>query len=423
MDPLETVRRPQGRSRISQIAKLLDVGVIWLDPALQPDVCSERALDLLGEPRGAGGLSSTTLRVLLRHLGLGTGRWKAQTEEDAAAPDSELRKVDLDLETNEGLRRLRLQLHGVPEDECQLSYLILIRDRSVLDAVETDLRMAAKLRGLNRLYRGVAHDLKAPLNAMRLNLDLLSASLNGSHGTGKASNNGSHKPGSHKPGNQSAISPGVDTLETSTLEASTLEAEASEAQEPEAQEPEARRCLKVIEGELQRLQRSLQQLLDQTAPALEGREVFELGQLVKDIVEFLTPEATQRRVEIELHLPNELVPLFAHRDSIHQVVINLAVNALDAMPNGGRLSFEVEHSEGQGILRVTDTGPGIPTELADRIFDMHFTTKSSGTGIGLHVSVLAARHAGGRLTLLTRDERGAETGASFELRLPLTKEY
>jgi signal transduction histidine kinase len=88
------------------------------------------------------------------------------------------------------------------------------------------------------------------------------------------------------------------------------------------------------------------------------------------------------------------------------------------MPGGGRLTLRWERDGGEAVLRIGDTGPGIPADILPRIFDMHFTTKSSGTGIGLYVAHTVLDANGGSLRVIGT---GPE-GTTFEIRLPLFKE-
>jgi len=108
----------------------------------------------------------------------------------------------------------------------------------------------------------------------------------------------------------------------------------------------------------------------------------------------------------------------AHRDQVKQAMLNIAINALEVMPDGGKLGLALENDASIARLRVSDTGPGIPSDLADRIFDMHFTTKQSGTGIGLYVARSMFEAQGG--TVQTASTGPA--GTTFLLTLPLPEQ-
>lgn len=103
------------------------------------------------------------------------------------------------------------------------------------------------------------------------------------------------------------------------------------------------------------------------------------------------------------------------RDNLKQAILNVMLNALDAMPNGGVLEIYLEAKQSSAQLMINDTGIGIPENLLDRVFDMNFTTKGSGTGIGLYVtrSVIES-HQGQIVATKARDG-----GSSFRITLPL----
>jgi signal transduction histidine kinase len=122
-------------------------------------------------------------------------------------------------------------------------------------------------------------------------------------------------------------------------------------------------------------------------------------------------------VELRVQAPHALPPVLCAPTQIQQVLLNLAVNARDAMPGGGRIDVTARVDEAAVELRVSDTGPGIPSEIADRVFEPLFTTKEVGKGTGLGLSVVAAvvtDHGG---TIALRSPPGE--GATFEVRLPL----
>jgi signal transduction histidine kinase len=253
------------------------------------------------------------------------------------------------------------------DEEGTAGFLVQARDRDLLQSIEVDLRMAAQLRALNRLYRGVAHDLRAPLNAMVLNLELLRRSLD-------------------------PAAPPREGI--------------GERQQ---------KWVGIIEQELQRLRRALDVLLAQTAPPSEKPERFDLRDVLEEIGELLYPQARQQKVELERDAPGQGVAVMAHRDQIKQAVLNLSINGLEAMAEGGKLRLALAAEGPLAVLRVADTGPGIPPELADRIFDMHFTTKQTGTGIGLYVARSIFEAQGGTV----RIERTGPLGTTFQLTLPI----
>jgi signal transduction histidine kinase len=182
--------------------------------------------------------------------------------------------------------------------------------------------------------------------------------------------------------------------------------------------PKQQRWVEIIDQELHRLRRALDILLAQTAPAAEKPETFDLRGVIEEISELLYPQARQQKVELASELPEQSVVVTAYRDQIKQAVLNLSINGLEAMPEGGTLRLSVTSEGATASMRVADSGPGIPPELRDRIFDMHFTTKQSGTGIGLYVTRSIFEAQGGTV----RIESTGPEGTTFQLTLPTTEQ-
>jgi signal transduction histidine kinase len=159
-------------------------------------------------------------------------------------------------------------------------------------------------------------------------------------------------------------------------------------------------------------------LLAQTAPPAEKPERFDLRGVLEEISALLYPQARHQQVELVTELPENSLPVTAYRDQIKQAILNIAINALEVMPEGGKLTLSLELDGSIAQVRITDSGPGIPGELHDRIFDMHFTTKQTGTGIGLYVARSIFEAQGGSV----RTESTGPEGTTFALTLPLPEQ-
>jgi signal transduction histidine kinase len=342
--------------RLQRLASMMDVGLVLLSRERQVEFASAEARALLGLPADP---SEEDWRTALAPL----ERFLQSGRQDRASGN----QADLEVTRLGKPRHIRCQVYPLDE-EGNAGHLVQLRDRELLQAVEIDLRMAAQLRALTRVYRGVAHDLRAPLNAMVLNLELLRRSL-----------------------------------DPTTLRREDLESK-------------QQRWVNVIEQELQRLRRALDVLLAQTAPPLEKAEPFDLRGVLEEIEALLYPQARQQQVTLAVTVPEETVTMVGLRDQVKQSALNIAINALEAMPDGGTLAMALERDGARARMRISDTGPGIPPELRERIFDMHFTTKQSGTGIGLYVARSMFEAQGGTLQAASS---GPE-GTTFELELPLT---
>jgi signal transduction histidine kinase len=347
---LERERGAQARQRLNTLSLLMDVGVLLVDASRHLDFVNPRACELLGcADRAEVERRWPEIRQLL---------------EPALGPvEQRAARFDLDVPGAHGPRALRCLVYPLAEEENQV-FLFLLRDRVMLDALETDLLLASQLRALTRVYGAITHDLKAPLHAMVLNLDLLQSALRRGEGAREAA--------------------------------------------------ESEQYLGVLREELERLDRSLLALLAETTPAGHRREEFDVRAMVEEIERLLLPQARLQHVALEARLPGTAVRIAGQRDRLKQAILNVAINALEAMSDGGALELRLETLPDQAEVLITDSGPGIPEAVRPRIFDMHFTTKTSGTGIGLYVARSIVEAHGGEISVGSAPGRGSE----FRLRLP-----
>jgi signal transduction histidine kinase len=347
---LERERGAQARHSLGALSLVMDVGVLLVDAAHRPEFANLRACELLGCADAA-------------ELERRWGEVRRLLDLAPEAADGPATRLDLDVPGPQGPRAVRCQVYGFGEGEHQVS-LYLLRNRATLDALETDLLLASQLRALARVYRAVTHDLKAPLQAMVLNLDLLQSALRRGEG-------------------------------------------ASEAEKTEE-------YLLVLREEIERLDRSLLALLVETTPAGRGREEFDARAMVEEIERLLLPQARLQHVALEAHLPGTALRIAGQRDRLKQAILNVAINALEAMSDGGALELRLEALPDHAEVSITDSGPGIPEAVRPRIFDLHFTTKNSGTGIGLYVARSIVEAHGGEISVGSAPGRGSE----FRVRVP-----
>jgi two-component system sensor histidine kinase HydH len=173
--------------------------------------------------------------------------------------------------------------------------------------------------------------------------------------------------------------------------------------------------LRVIHREVARLEQTVQGLLDFARPPAPQRSACDLRSLVSEALELVRARARQQRVEIITTLPDVDVSGNVDRAQFRTVLVNLLLNALDAMPQTGRLEVRLDETPASGvILTVADTGAGIAPELAGRLFTPFVSTKPTGTGLGLSISRRIVEEHGGQLTADNR----AEGGARFTIKLP-----
>lgn len=171
----------------------------------------------------------------------------------------------------------------------------------------------------------------------------------------------------------------------------------------------------VLREELERLNRSLSDVLTQTLPPTDQRERFDLRDALRELGTLLAPQARRQGVAFRIRLPDSPVVLVGFRDRLKQSFLNIAVNALEAMPAGGQMSLEMDVEESHAAIRVSDTGRGIPQDALLHIYERDFTTKGTGSGIGLYVARALVELHGGEIRVLSQEDRGTRV----EVRLPI----
>jgi signal transduction histidine kinase len=177
--------------------------------------------------------------------------------------------------------------------------------------------------------------------------------------------------------------------------------------------------LRVIHGEVARLEHTVQGFLDFARLPTPRRSEHDLRAAIARAAELVQARARQQNVAVDVRCPQEPVPAFIDPEQLRTVLVNLFLNALDAMPRGGRLEVVLEQAPGnEAVLAVRDTGGGIAPEIAGRLFTPFASTKPTGTGLGLSLSRRIVEEHGGRLTAANRPEGGA----CFTIRLPTLEE-
>jgi signal transduction histidine kinase len=227
-----------------------------------------------------------------------------------------------------GGKNIQVSLDFVQEKNSQIGALLIMRDTESVRRIGDEIEMSRRLSASGRLTRGVAHEVKNPINAIVLHLQLLQNKL---------------------------------------------------AQ----QEPDTRRHIDIIESEIHRLDRVVQTLVDFTRPRNLHLETLDLRHLLDDVAQLAAPDAEQHGVTI--HRQRWAEPLLAKvdLDLMKQALLNVVINGVQAMPNGGQLTIASRREENAIVAEICDEGGGIPEEVQDKIFELYYTTKKDGSGIGL----------------------------------------
>jgi signal transduction histidine kinase len=227
-----------------------------------------------------------------------------------------------------GGKRVQVSLDFVQEKNSQIGALLIMRDPESVRRIGDEIEMSRRLSASGRLTRGVAHEVKNPINAIVLHLQLLRNKL------------------SH-------------------------------------QEPDTSRHMDIIDSEIRRLDRVVQTLVDFTRPRDLHLEEVDLLRLMEEVAQLAAPDAEQHGVTIERHVTEQRLPIKVDVDLMKQAILNVVINGVQAMPQGGLLTISARRENNAVVAEVRDQGGGIPQDLHDKIFELYFTTKKDGSGIGL----------------------------------------
>src|SRR5467141_1077763 len=237
--------------------------------------------------------------------------------------------AETELETSEGPKRISVSVQAIQEDGERMGALVTLRDLDSLESINTQLQVSERLAALGRITAGVAHEVKNPLNSMRLWLENLKESL------------------------------------------------------PEAKDSGAQQAVRVLDKEIDRLDAVVKRFLDFTRPVEVRLEATQLADLLKEVMQVAQPQLQKANVQVAQLLPIDVPEAYVDRALLKQAVLNLVLNAAEAMPQGGQLRLVLSRRGEMAEIAVGDTGKGIPPENRQKIFQLFFTTRPGGSGIGL----------------------------------------
>ena len=247
--------------------------------------------------------------------------------------------------------------------------LLTLRDIQSMMQLGQELEVARRLAAIGRLTAGVGHEVKNPINAMVVHLELLRGKLVGQHGE---------------------VFVG------------------------------AQRHVEILAGEMQRLDRVVQTLADFSRPMELRLREHDLRQVVGAVIELTAAEMRENGVTAIVKAPSEPVTVRMDAELVRQALLNLMLNGMQAMPRGGRLWVRIRRDHQVAVLEVMDEGDGIPAELLPRIFELYFTTKPKGSGIGLAMTYRILQMHGGAMEVRSNaNPIAADRGTTFTLRLQL----
>jgi PAS domain S-box-containing protein len=269
--------------------------------------------------------------------------------------------AETDLQTIEGPKRVSVSVQAIQEAGERMGALMTLRDLDSIESINTQLQVSERLAALGRITAGVAHEVKNPLNSMRLWLENLKESL------------------------------------------------------PPEPDPNALQAVQVLDKEIDRLDAVVKRFLDFTRPMEVRLEATQLADILREVVEVAQPQLRKAKVEVAQLLPIDVPEVYVDRGLLKQAVLNLVLNAVDAMPNGGSLHMVLSRRGEMAEISVGDTGKGIPLENRQKIFQLFFTTRPGGSGIGLASTFRIVQLHNGSIDFTSEVGRGT----TFRIELPL----
>jgi len=258
-------------------------------------------------------------------------------------------------------RHVGVSVQVITEGGSRMGALVTLRDLDSLERINRQLQVSERLAAFGRVTAGVAHEVKNPLNSMRLWLENLKENLS---------------PGEALP----------------------------------------RQAVAILDSEINRLDLVVKRFLDFMRPPELRLEETRLDQLLEEIAATARPQLERAGVQQENRFA-PLPPVRVDRALLKQALLNLVVNAIEAMPTGGRLTLGLERQADAAEIFISDTGLGIKPEHRARIFQLFFTTRPGGSGIGLASAYKDVQLHDGSIEL----ESEVGRGTTFRIELPLAR--
>jgi signal transduction histidine kinase len=178
------------------------------------------------------------------------------------------------------------------------------------------------------------------------------------------------------------------------------------------------KSLHTIQNEVKRLNRIIQQFLSLTRKSKEQLDYYDCNKIIDEVLLLVQQQAQENNISLELDLKNNLPLLYGDADQIKQVIINIVINAFAAMENGGILKVATKRDNGRIKLHIDDNGKGIPVNIQKHIFDLYFSTKEEGGGIGLALCKNIVEAHEGKITFRSTEGKGTHFCIILPIREP-----
>src|SRR5882672_1505404 len=223
---------------------------------------------------------------------------------------------EIELATSQGTKRVGVSVQAIQEDGEKMGALVTLRDLDSIESINTQLQVSERLAALGRITAGVAHEVKNPLNSMRLWLENLKESL------------------------------------------------------PADSDANSHQAVQVLDKEIDRLDTVVKRFLDFTRPMEVRLEATQIADVLKDVVEIAKPQLQKAKIHVAQLLPIDVPEVYVDRALLKQALLNLVLNAVEAMPTGGQLRMMLSRRGEMAEITVGDTGRGIPLENRQKIFQL-----------------------------------------------------
>jgi len=341
------------RGRLRQVVSHLEERLLLINREGRVILASPDAEQILG-------LNDVELSGLPIDETLGSDHPLVATVERAFNERRSIARTTLHLPGKPGPRQLLASVQYIEDAGEPVGALVSMRDYESFQKFESQWDLSKKLADLGRITSGIAHEVKNPLNAMVIHLEILRSKL-------------------------------------------------------ETGDSDPRPQLEILDSEIKRLDRVVQTFLNFTWPVEVHLQPIDLNTIVTQVTALASTEAHERGVTINKQLDPAPLVIKGDADLLKQTLLNVIINGCQAMPEGGPLKVATSRGQdGSARITVTDRGIGIADDGQDRIFNLYYTTKKGGTGIGLAQAFRAVQLHGG----VIRFDSQVGVGTTFEIILP-----
>lgn len=268
---------------------------------------------------------------------------------------------EITMENGAHSRRIGVSVQVIREQGVQMGTLITLRDVESLERIGSQLQVSERLAALGRVTAGVAHEVKNPLNSMRLWLEILKANMP------------------------------VD--------------------------PEPQQAVKMLDSEIDRLDRAVKTFLNFTKPVELNLQETDARDLLDEVLDAARPSIKRAGLNLSAERPSSPLLVLVDRQLIHQAILNLVLNACDFTDPNGTLAVNLRRTGNLATIEINDSGKGIPPEDQKKIFQLFFTTRPGGTGIGLANTFRFIQLHNGQIEFESEMGRGT----TFRVELPLAR--